>query len=420
MNKEVDHIIIGGVGSRKLTTLFPYVHGVISIRTGRTIPEGTDIISITFDTLETNERKLLTALIASALVDPSAALTVYGREVADIMTDDIDEKLRNRIQTSPLTEFTFDSDIAPLPFPILAILAHPGEATPLQSTEEGAQKSLRDTKRALLNLLEDDRSANEKVVEQTKRLEAALAQASALADARASFISAASHQLRTPLTSIRWFSEMLINGDAGEISPGALDYIKQIDQGLERIINLVNFLLRSARIESRRVSISPTPLNICKSIIEVTDKFSDKIKQKRQDITIDCPKEVTIPLDAEFFDEALSNLILNAHLYSPEGGKIEIKTIIEDDSVFIDITDNGMGIKESDRERVFDKFFRTPEAVIASPDGSGLGLAYAREIARQWNGDITLSKALEKGTTFRISIPRAGMDTRIGEVKLND
>lgn len=420
MDKVVDHIIIGGEAVSFLAKTFPYIHGIISVHTGKTDDDGTPILDIAFDTLEVSREKIYTTSFASALVHNASKVVIYGEDVSHILTNDIPEDVRSRVLMEPMHEFSLDTEIEPLPFPIVGILAAPNEASPFQQTSEGAQKALRDTKRALLNLLEDAREAEDTVRKQAEDLTQALEKTSALADARANFISTASHQLRTPLTTMRWFSEMLTSGDAGELPTEAKDYLSQISQGIDRMTNLVSFLLRSARIESKRVTIKPEPVRIRSAIDRAIEKLNENLSQKKQEVVVQGDDDPVIPLDAEFLNEVLVNLISNANLYSPEATTITISIAGKDDIVIVSIHDTGIGIKEADRPRVFDKFFRAPEAVIASPDGSGLGLAYVREIVHQWDGDITFTSVEGKETTFRFTIPKRGMSAREGEERLSE
>ena len=156
------------------------------------------------------------------------------------------------------------------------------------------------------------------------------------------------------------------------------------------------------------------------AIDRAIEKLNDNLGRKKQKVVIQGDDDPTIPLDAEFLNEVLVNLISNANLYSPEATTITISIATKDDVVIVSVHDTGIGIKEADRSRVFDKFFRAPEAVIASPDGSGLGLAYVREIVHQWDGEITFTSTEGKETTFQFTIPKRGMSAREGEERLSE
>lgn len=242
----------------------------------------------------------------------------------------------------------------------------------------------------------------------------------ALEEARINFISTASHQLRTPLTSMRWFVEMLYNGEAGTITDEQHQYVEQINQGINRMVSLVNYLLRTARVESNRTKIQPEPIKINSILEDCISKIRDDLKKKNQTVKINSIDLPEIQLDREYVSEVFINIIKNANLYGKDGDEIIINETQEDNQIKISITDHGIGIEEDDKPRVFAKFFRSEKAIISSPDGTGLGLSFVNLLVNEWGGKITFESKPNVETTFSVTIPFAGMKERKGEVRLNE
>ncbi|HXK37996.1 MAG TPA: ATP-binding protein [Candidatus Paceibacterota bacterium] len=240
----------------------------------------------------------------------------------------------------------------------------------------------------------------------------------ALDEARTNFISTASHQLRTPLTTIRWFIEMLQSGDAGALTEGQKQYLHQIDEGIARMINLVGFLLRTARVETNRVIITPKPLSLRKAIEACVSELMPRLKNKKQTVSIAGDDLPEIPLDPDYVHEVFLTILMNAQLYGIPGDTIYVQLERSGNFVEVHITDHGMGIAQDERKRVFDKFFRSNKAIVASPDGSGLGLSLVRMLVSDWGGNVWFESEEDKGTTFSVSIPVSGMNAREGEVTL--
>ena len=239
----------------------------------------------------------------------------------------------------------------------------------------------------------------------------------ALEEARISFISIASHQLRTPLTSMRWFAEMLMDGDVGALTEDQRHYLERIYQGTDRMISLVNLLLQIARVEAGRVKITPTPsdLKVVTSGVLITLKAI--LDAKAQKVEIVTPEPVPIiTMDQDVVWQVIQNLLSNASRYAPERSTITVRIISKDGNLVYSVEDKGIGIPESAKGRIFEKFFRAENALKAVPEGSGLGLSLVKLLVEGWGGKIWFDSKEGKGTTFYFTIPLAGMNAKEGEV----
>lgn len=220
------------------------------------------------------------------------------------------------------------------------------------------------------------------------------------------FISITSHQLRTPLSSMKWFLEMLLNKDAGELPEKAQSIVNDIYTSNERIITLVNDLLDVSRIEAGKMQNEPTPTNLIEFLKSMLPETEQQFVKRRQ--TFEFHRPDTLPrvlVDPKLVWQVLSNLLSNASKYTPEGGKISLELSSQNDAVLLKVVDNGYGIPEFQQHRIFEKFFRADNT--AKMEGTGLGMHIAQQITEAMGGKIWFESAEGKGTTFYFSLPLA-------------
>jgi PAS domain S-box-containing protein len=223
------------------------------------------------------------------------------------------------------------------------------------------------------------------------------------------FVSLAAHQLRTPLSAIKWTLRMLLDGDLGKVNPDQKEYIEKTYKSNERMITLINDLLNVTRIEEGRylykqnlTEVQPLVEFIISSLKEKADKENVKIKFKKPKQKL--PK---IKVDIEKVRMAIYNIVNNAVSYTLSGGKVDVVLLKEKGNMKIEVKDSGIGIPEDQQKRVFSKFFRADNAVRENTTGTGLGLYITKNIIEAHDGKIWFESESGKGTTFYITIPFA-------------
>ncbi|KKP82166.1 MAG: Multi-sensor signal transduction histidine kinase [Candidatus Moranbacteria bacterium GW2011_GWF2_35_54] len=239
--------------------------------------------------------------------------------------------------------------------------------------------------------------------------------------AKTEFVSLASHQLRTPLSSINWYAEMLLAGDAGKVNANQKSYLKEIYYGNQRMIELVNSLLNVSRLEMGTFLVEPKQTDILKMADEVIKELTPRSLEK--EIKIKNNYDKTLPeinVDPKLMRIIFQNLLSNSIKYTQPKGKIELKIGYDEKNLNIEVTDNGMGIPESQKANIFSKFFRADNVRQTDAEGTGLGLYLLKSIIDHSEGKISFTSTEGQGTTFFISIPLTGMKAKKGTKEINE
>ncbi len=237
--------------------------------------------------------------------------------------------------------------------------------------------------------------------------------------AKTEFVSIASHQLRTPLSTINWYLEMILAGDFGEITSDQREFIQEAYDASQRMGGLIDALLNVSRIDVGVFAIDPQPVDIQKLIDDVMIDLSSKIKEKNLKITTKVNSAIGTPkLDPRLMNIIFLNLISNAVKYTPSEGTVTTRVDLRGGMITIKVTDTGYGIPEHQQDQIFSKLFRAQNAVENEPDGTGLGLYIVKAIVDEVKGSISFESKEGRGTTFFIEIPRDGMPQRKGAREL--
>lgn len=238
--------------------------------------------------------------------------------------------------------------------------------------------------------------------------------------AKTEFVSLASHQLRTPLSTINWYAEMLLNGDAGDMEPEQANYVEEIYRGNQRMVGLVNSLLNVSRLELGTFMIEPKLVDIRKIADSAFEEISHKVFEKKQKFSKKYARGLKkMELDEKLTFMIFQNLLSNAIKYTPEKGKISLEIKKHTKDIEIIITDNGMGIPKNQHDQIFTKLFRADNVRESDTEGTGLGLYVIKSILDHVGGTIHFDSAKDKGTTFFVTIPITGMKAKKGTRELS-
>lgn len=244
--------------------------------------------------------------------------------------------------------------------------------------------------------------------------------------AKTEFVSLASHQLRTPLSAINWYVELLQNESNGKTNSKQKEYLDEVGKSSKRMVDLVNSLLNVSRLELGTFIVEPKPVEL-KSLISgsikemklAIEKKKIKVSEKYQDID-------KISLDEKLIRIVVQNLISNAIKYSNEGGEVEVELTSGDkidpkyskDDIIISVKDHGFGIPKSEQSQIFSKLFRATNAKVKEVEGTGLGLYMSKLIIEHSGGTIWFESEENKGSTFFVRLSKNGMVKKEGTKSL--
>jgi len=246
----------------------------------------------------------------------------------------------------------------------------------------------------------------EKVTEATRELKKTNRKLIALDEAKDEFISMASHQLRTPLTSIKGYISMMMEGDLGKLTAQQENALKEAFGSSQRMVYLIADFLNVSRIKTGKFVIEPKEVDLPQLVGEEITQLREMAASR--DITLQYQQPGVFPkvmLDDNKIRQVMMNMVDNAIYYTPAGGVVQIQLYIDSDSVVFKVKDSGIGVPKREQHKLFTKFFRANNAKKARPDGTGLGLFMAQKIIVEQGGSIIFESTEGKGSTFGFRFP---------------
>lgn len=224
--------------------------------------------------------------------------------------------------------------------------------------------------------------------------------------AKSEFISMASHQLRTPLTSVGLSVELLLRGIFNNLDERHQGYLKEIHSSTRRMTDLISALLNVSRIEMGTFSVKLEFLEIVGRVKRIVEELNEQFINKKISLETEYgTEECDVNFDPNIFRIVFENIVTNAIRYTPAGGKITIAVEKKEGRTIISVKDTGLGIPAEDQEKIFEKSYRSEGAKQISSDGTGLGLYIARSVAKKVGADIWVESKVGEGSTFFFSIP---------------
>ena len=227
---------------------------------------------------------------------------------------------------------------------------------------------------------------------------------------KSEFISIMSHQLRSPLSAIKWQLNLILTGDANVPADTMRGYMETIETQNERMIRSVNDLLEVNRIEDNDLALRPAVWQLEALTEKIIGEYTKYASANNVKIVFE---KKDMPLPGVYADEgrirrAAEHLVDNAIRYSINGGRVLLTIKKKSDKILWSVADEGHGVSFEDQKRIFEKFFRSGDATRYQTEGAGVGLFVARYIIRKSGGEIGFSSHLNKGSTFWFTLPEAG------------
>jgi signal transduction histidine kinase len=226
--------------------------------------------------------------------------------------------------------------------------------------------------------------------------------------AKSEFVSFVAHELRTPMTSIRGYADMLTRGMVGELSNQQIQFIETIHSNVERMQILVSDLQDVSRIETAQMRLEIGPTSLTKALESALQATRGQIEARCQELTIKVPDDLpAISGDPARLTQILINLLSNANKYTPENGKINVRAWVNTGFVHCAVSDTGVGMSPEDLGRLFTKFFRSEDPAVREMPGTGLGMCIVKSLVELQGGEIEVESHVGKGTTFTFTVPLA-------------
>jgi signal transduction histidine kinase len=241
----------------------------------------------------------------------------------------------------------------------------------------------------------------------TGQLRRTNAKLEALDETKDDFISMASHQLRTPLTAVKGYISMVLEGDAGVVSPIQKKMLNQAFMSSQRMVFLIADLLNVSRLKTGKFLIDRAPLNLANLIQQEIGQLHETARVQSLQLTYDKPKDFPLlQLDETKTRQVVMNFIDNAIHYTPAGGHITVELVDKPHTVELRVRDDGIGVPKSEQHHLFTKFYRAANARRQRPDGTGLGLFMAKKVIVAQGGAVLFDSRENLGSTFGFTLPK--------------
>jgi len=235
--------------------------------------------------------------------------------------------------------------------------------------------------------------------------------------AKSEFVSFVAHELKNPMTSIKGYTELLAGGAVGQINEMQSNFLHTIRSNTERMATLVSDLNDNSKIEAGRLRLEYKASNVASLVDEVVRSTKRQIEEKKQALEVEISPDLPpVWADQTRVGQVLTNLVSNAHKYTPEGGSIRVGAEAASNQwdpegarnvVHLWVKDSGIGIGPEDQQMIFQKFFRSDDSKAREAPGTGLGLNITKSLVEMQGGKIWFESEFRKGTTFHFTVPVA-------------
>jgi signal transduction histidine kinase len=221
------------------------------------------------------------------------------------------------------------------------------------------------------------------------------------------FVASVSHELRTPLTSIQGYLELVLDGEAGEVTAEARRFLSVVARNVGRLERVVGDLLFVAQATAGMIAFESSPVDLRELAREAVEAARPHAMEKGVELRGECEAVPQLEADGARLGQVLDNLLSNAVKFTPAGGHVLLRTSARPGQALIEVVDDGMGIPPEEQARLFERFFRTESATNAAIQGTGLGLGIVQAIVTAHGGEVSVDSEVGRGTTVRVLLPAA-------------
>jgi len=249
-------------------------------------------------------------------------------------------------------------------------------------------------------------SIKERIDYKGKLCEVELSRYKSLDKVKSNFILQVTHELRGPLAAVIGFHEILLKGITGEIPDKSKALLTKANHRTDNLLNMIDEMIDFAYMKSELdINFDEKKLRISELIIENISLIRENAEKKRISFNVNCSRNIQLKTNRDLMNMILGNLLTNALKYSKENGEVSITCSIEKSEIHLVVADRGIGIADSDLEKIFDEFYRTKTAKSLEKDGTGLGLAIVKRAVTNLGGRVNVFSRINNGTSFHIYLP---------------
>lgn len=259
---------------------------------------------------------------------------------------------------------------------------------------------------AVQEIREFNETLKQRIANATKELRTSNSMLRRLDKAKDEFVSMASHQLRTPLTSVKGYISMVLDGDAGKVSSSQKELLDEAFNSSERMVRLINDFLNVSRIQTGKFIIDKHPIDMSQLVEQEIDSLQSSAIVHNMKFIYNPPKNFpSVDIDEGKIRQVVMNFADNAIYYSNDNSNINVNLYVEGDDIVFTVKDTGIGVPVEEQDELFTKFYRASNAKRQRPDGTGVGLYLAKKIITAHKGKVIFESTQDKGSTFGFSIP---------------
>jgi signal transduction histidine kinase len=270
----------------------------------------------------------------------------------------------------------------------------------LASTRTRSERELEESEKRYRALFEQAEAARGELADRNEQL-------LVLDRMKDEFVALVSHELRTPLTSIRGYVDLMIEGDAGDLTDEQGRYLGIVDRNTNRLLHLVGDLLLIAQAEAGKLELRIDDVAVGEVADAAVQAAGPAAQAKGIAVELRLEGQPHVQGDRARLGQVLDNLVSNAIKFTPTGGRVSVSAHLDNGSVRLEVADNGTGMSKAEVARLFERFYRTSSATSQAIPGTGLGLSIAKAIVEAHRGAITCESAEGLGTTFIVTLPAA-------------